>query len=385
MIDMNKKRILTGDRPTGKLHLGHYVGSLKNRVKLQDEYDCYFIIADLHTLTTAPEKTGELKENIRELVLDYLSIGIDPAKSTVYVQSQIPEVAELAVIFSNLATVPRLQRVPTLKDVMRDADIKIPSLGLLGYPVLQAADILMVKADLVPVGRDQASHIEVTREIAREFNRLYPLDSTRGPVSRFLPVSAPSRDKSKRDDKSLGELCAVGNPSTTATPRDVFPIPEALIPEDIGTLPGTDGREKMSKSVGNVINLSDDSQAIKKKVMGMYTDPSRIHGTEPGNVEENPVFVYLDAFASETGDKQHVTRTEQYKERYRKGTVGDIEVKEFLFEVLEGFLQPLRKKRAEFEEKAELVDQILKEGTERARAEAQRTLADVKMVMKIDY
>src|SRR4030043_1318897 len=176
---MERKRLLTGDRPTGKLHLGHYVGSLKNRVKLQDEYDCYFIIADLHTLTTAPEKTGQLKENIRELVLDYLSVGIDPAKATIFVQSQVPEIAQLAVIFGNLASVPRLERVPTLKDVMRDATIQIPSFGLLGYPVLQAADILSVRADLVPVGRDQASHIEVTREIAREFNRLYPIGALR--------------------------------------------------------------------------------------------------------------------------------------------------------------------------------------------------------------
>lgn len=340
MIDMNKKRILTGDRPTGKLHLGHYVGSLKNRVKLQDEYDCYFIIADLHTLTTAPEKTGELKENIRELVLDYLSIGIDPAKSTVYVQSQIPEVAELAVIFSNLATVPRLQRVPTLKDVMRDADIKIPSLGLLGYPVLQAADILMVKANLVPVGRDQASHIEVTREIAREFNRIYD---------------------------------------------EVFPIPEALIPKDIGTLPGTDGKAKMSKSAGNVINLSDDSATVKKKVMGMYTDPKRIHGDEPGDVEGNPVFIYLDAFVPELRDQSLELRVKEYKQRYQKGTVGDVQVKEFLFEVLEEFLQPIRQRRTSFEKQPELVDQILREGTTKARAEAQKTLTEVKKVMKIDY
>src|SRR3989337_722093 len=182
-----KKRILTGDRPTGKLHLGHYVGSLKNRLRLQSEYECFFIIADLHTLTTAPEKTEELKKNIRDLVLDYLSVGIDPAKATIYLQSQIPEVCELAVIFGNLVSVPRLQRMPTLKDVMRDAHIKIPSSGLLGYPVLQAADILMVKADLVPVGRDQESHIEITREIAREFNRLY-----RGPVTTFPPASAQS-------------------------------------------------------------------------------------------------------------------------------------------------------------------------------------------------
>src|SRR3989304_817003 len=366
---MNKKRILTGDRPTGKLHLGHYVGSLKNRVKLQDEYDCYFIVADLHTLTTAPEKTGELKENIRELVLDYLSIGIDPAKSTVYVQSQIPEVAELAVIFSNLATVPRLQRVPTLKDVMADAHIKIPSLGLLGYPVLQAADILMVRANLVPVGRDQASHIEVTREIAKEFNRLYPLRS--------------SRKNPEPIQQAQGKLAQQG--STSQITSGVFPIPEAWIPEDIGTLPGTDGKAKMSKSAGNVINLSDDSATVKKKVMGMYTDPKRIHGDEPGDVEGNPVFIYLDAFVPELRDQSLELRVKEYKQRYQKGTVGDVQVKEFLFEVLEEFLQPIRQRRTSFEKQPELVDQILREGTTKARAEAQKTLTEVKKVMKIDY
>lgn len=335
-----KKRILTGDRPTGRLHLGHYVGSLKNRVRLQDKYDCFFIVADLHTLTTQPEKTSQLKENINQMVLDYLSVGIDPAKSTIYIQSQIPEVAELAVIFGNLVSVPRLQRVPTLKDVMRDAAIAIPSHGLLGYPVLQAADILMVRANLVPVGRDQASHIEVTREIAKEFNRLY---------------------------------------------GEAFPVPEALIPEDIGTLPGTDGKVKMSKSAGNVINLSDPPDEVRKQVMGMYTDPSRVHGDEPGHVEGNPVFVYLDAFASETGNTKHVTRVEELKERYRQGKVKDIEVKEFLVEVLEEFLGPIRKKRAEFEKQPELVEKILKEGTQRARAEAQETLDLVRRAMKINY
>lgn len=329
-----KKRILTGDRPTGRLHLGHYVGSLKNRVRLQDEYECFFIVADLHTLTTRPERTADLKENVRDLVLDYLSVGIDPAKATIYLQSQIPEVAELAIIFSNLITVPRLERLPTLKDVMRDADIKIPSFGLLGYPVLQAADILMVKADLVPVGKDQASHIEVTREIAKEFNRLY---------------------------------------------GQAFNIPDALIPDDIGTLPGTDGKAKMSKSAGNVINLSDDSETVKKKVMGMYTDPKRVHGDEPGETEKNPVFVYLKAF----GDKNYESRIMNYEEQYKKGKVKDVEVKEFLVEVLEEFLQPIRKKRAEFEKQSELVEKILKEGTEKARKEAQETLEDVRRAMKI--
>src|SRR3990167_469527 len=329
-----KKRILTGDRPTGKLHLGHYVGSLKNRLRLQNEYECFFIIADLHTLTTAPEKTGELKKNIRDLVLDYLSVGIDPKKATIYLQSQIPEVAELAVIFGNLVSVPRLNRMPTLKDVMRDAHIQIPSYGLLGYPVLQAADILMVKADLVPVGRDQESHIEITREIAGRFNNTY---------------------------------------------RDVFPLPLALIPEDIGTLPGTDGKAKMSKTAGNVINLSDSAEEVKKKVMAMYTDPERIHGDEPGKVEGNPVFVYLDAFADH-GDQKKI---EEYKERYLKGKIKDVEVKVYLLEVLDRFLQPLRTLRKEFEKQDGLVEEVLKEGTKKARKEAQKTLEDVRRAMKM--
>lgn len=336
-----KKRILTGDRPTGKLHLGHYVGSLKNRIKLQDEYECFFIIADLHTLTTAPEKTSELAENVRQLVLDYLSVGIDPKKATIYLQSQIPEVAELAVIFGNLVSVPRLERMPTLKDVMRDAQIKIPSYGLLGYPVLQAADILMVKADLVPVGRDQESHIEMTREIAGRFNNTF------------------------------------GSPSTGS--GQVFPLPVALVPKDIGTLPGTDGRAKMSKSAGNVINLSDSAGEVKKKVMAMYTDPKRIHGDESGKVEGNPVFVYLDAFA-EHGDPAKI---EEFKERYRKGKIKDIEVKEYLFEVLERFLEPIRQIRAEFEKQPGLVEKILTEGTKRTRVQAQDTLSQVLKAMKM--
>jgi tryptophanyl-tRNA synthetase len=329
------KRILTGDRPTGKLHLGHYVGSLKNRVKLQDEYECFFIIADLHTLTTRPEKTADLKDNIFQMVLDYLSIGIDPKKSTIYVQSQIPEVGQLAVIFANLTTVSRLERMPTLKDVMRDADITIPSYGLLGYPVLQAADILMVKANLVPVGKDQISHVEVTREIARDFNRTY-----------------------------------------TA----VFPEPEALIGE-IPTLPGTDGATKMSKSAGNVINLSDNAEEVEKKVMGMYTDPKRIHATDPGTVEGNPVFTYLDAFGFESDKLQ----TTNYKLLYSKGQVGDIEVKKYLIKILNNFLDPIRKRRLEYEKSPELVEKILKEGTGKTRQEAQKTLDDVKKAMKLDY
>ena len=336
-----KKRILTGDRPTGKLHLGHYVGSLKNRIRLQEEYDCYFIVADLHTLTTAPEKTGDLTQNIKDLVLDYLSVGIDPKKATIYLQSQIPEVAELAVIFGNLVSVQRFNRMPTLKDVMRDAHIKIPSYGLLGYPVLQAADILMVKADLVPVGRDQESHIEITREIAGRFNNTY---------------------------------------------NEIFPLPVALVPKDIGTLPGTDGKAKMSKSAGNVINLSDDKETVKKKVMAMYTDPKRVHGDEPGDVTNNPVFIYLDAFVTEIRNPKSEIRKEELKIRYQKGDVKDVEVKEFLVEVLEEFLEPIRKRRSEFEKQPDLVEKILKEGTEKARAAAQKTLEDVRGAMNMgDY
>ncbi len=332
---MTMKRILTGDRPTGKLHLGHYVGSLRNRIKLQDEYECFFIIADLHTLTTKPEKTGELKENIHQMVLDYLSVGIDPQKATIYIQSQIPEVTELAIIFGNLTTVPRLERMPTLKDVMRDAEIQIPSYGLLGYPVLQAADILMVKGDLVPVGKDQQSHIEVTREIARDFNRTY----------------AP-----------------------------VFPEPDVLVGE-VPTLPGTDGASKMSKSKGNVINLSDSAEEVEKKVMSMYTDPTRIKATDPGHVEGNPVFVYLDAFGKESDQAQIA----EYKKLYTTGQVGDIEVKKYLVKVLNNFLDPIRKKRAEYEAQPGLMEKVLKGGTEKARKEAQKTLVEVKQAMKLDY
>ena len=328
---MKKKRILTGDRPTGKLHLGHFVGSLKNRVRLQEEYECFFIIADLHTLTTAPEKEkiAKLSENIREMVLDYLSVGIDPTKSTIYLQSQVPEVTYLSLLFSMFVSVPRCQRVPTLKEVMRDLQIKQPSLGLLTYPVLQAADILMVRADLVPVGKDQESHIELTREIARKFN------------------------------SEFGE---------------VFPEPEPLIGE-VPTLVGTDGKAKMSKSLDNCIYLSDSEDVVKKKVMKMYTDPNRVHSTDPGRVEGNPVFIYHDAF---NPNKEEV---EDLKERYREGRVGDIEVKEKLAKALNEFLDTIRKRRKEFESQPELVSDILREGSGRARKEAQNTLKLVKEAM----
>jgi len=330
-----KKRILTGDRPTGKLHLGHYVGSLANRVQLQDEYECFFIIADLHTLTTAPEKEKleKLPENIRSLVLDYLAAGIDPENSVIYIQSKVPEVTYLSLLFSMLVTVPRCQRIPTLKEVMRDLKIQQPSLGLLTYPVLQAADILMVRADLVPVGKDQESHIELSREVARRFNQLY---------------------------------------------GEVFPEPRALIGE-VPTLVGTDGQAKMSKSLGNCIYLSDDAKTVREKVMKMYTDPTRIHPTDPGHVEGNPVFAYHDAFNS---NKEEV---EDLKKRYRKGRVGDIEVKEKLAKALNKFLDPIRERRQEYESQPGLVEEILTEGCKRARTEARETLRLAKEAMGLDY
>jgi len=329
----NKPRILTGDRPTGPLHLGHYIGTLKNRVKLQDEFDCFFIMADLHTLTTdfSKDKTSTLKDRVRGLVLDYLSVGIDPAKSVIYQQSKVPQVTYLESIFTNLITVPRAQRVPTLKDVIRDLHLQQPSLGLLNYPVLQAADILMVKANLVPVGKDQESHVEVTREIAATFNKTY---------------------------------------------GEVFPIPKALI-GDGGTLIGTDGQAKMSKSIGNCIYLSDDVDTVNKKVKGMYTDPTRLKPTDPGHIEGNPVFIYHDAF------NDNKAEVDDLKARYIKGQVGDVEVKEKLSLAINKFLDPIRSKRAQYEGKFDLIDNIIEEGSKKAAIEAQKTLDEVLSAMGI--
>lgn len=333
MDEKRKGRILTGDRPTGKLHLGHYVGTLRNRVRLQDEYECFFIIADYHLLTTRLQNLDEIEQNVRELVLDYLSVGIDPGKSTIFLQSLVTQIPELHLLFSMLVSVPRLQRVPTLKEVMRDLKLETASYGLLGYPVLQAADILVVKGDLVPVGKDQASHIEVTREIARRFNELY----------------AP-----------------------------VFPEPQALI-GDVPTLVGTDGKAKMSKSLGNAIFLSDDPKTVEKKVMSMYTDPTRIHATDPGHVAGNPVFIYHDVF---NPDKEEVN---DLKRRYRAGRVGDVEVKRKLARALNNFLDPIRERRSHYENRPGLVDEIIHAGSARASAEGAATLAAARDAMGIDY
>ena len=332
-----RKRILTGDRPTGKLHLGHYVGSLANRVALQESYECFFIIADLHVLTTKPTRDdiAQIPQHIRDLVLDHLAVGIDPEKVTFYVQSAVKEIYQINLIFEMLVTVPRLTRLPSIKDMARNANIDEEQLpfGLLGYPVLQAADILMPRAHLVPVGKDNEAHVEITREIARRFNFLY---------------------------------------------GDVFPEPDALVP-DVGTLPGTDGQGKMSKSAGNAIFLSDDPRTVAQKVRAMYTDPARIRADIPGKVEGNPVFAYHDAFNPDLAEVNDL------KDRYRTGRVGDVEVKKKLLTAIEAFLEPIRERRTRYEANPALVDEIIAAGNERTRAVARETVMMMEAAMGMGY
>lgn len=332
---MTKKRILTGDRPTGKLHLGHWVGSLQNRVRLQDEYDCFFIIADLHTLTTRPEKEAiaEVPVNIRDMVLDYLALGIDPERSTIFVQSAVPETTELQLILSNLVSLPRLERIPSIKDMADAAGLEVLPFGLVGYPVLQAADILLPRADVVPVGRDNVPHVEVTREIARRFNSLY---------------------------------------------GEVFPEPEALV-SDVPTLPGIYGQQKMSKSLGNAIMLSDSAEAVRQMVMKMFTDPNRTRADIPGQVEGNPVFIYHDAFNPDQAE------VDDLKDRYRAGKVGDVEVKQKLAGALNEFLDPVRERRAQFDQNPGIVEEILHEGNRKTREVAKVTMERVREEMGLTY
>lgn len=328
-VPARRPRILTGDRPTGPLHLGHLVGTLQNRVRLQDAYDCTFIIADLHMLTTrnAPEQIAEIDANARTLVLDALSAGLEPDRVTFYLQSLVPEVMELTGLLQSLVTVNRLERIPSLKEMASDTGQEM-SLALLGYPVLQAADILAVRADVVPVGKDNYAYVEVTREIARRFNARY---------------------------------------------GSVFPEPE-IIAGDVPTLIGTDGQRKMSKSLGNAIALSDPAPVVRKKVMGMYTDPNRITASTPGRVEGNPVFAYLDAFGTD-----HAIIASM-KDRYRSGTVGDVEVKTYLIEVLEAMLHPMRARRELFSAPG-VVEALIEEGSARVRAETVETLRLVRTAM----
>lgn len=332
---MTQPRILTGDRPTGRLHLGHYVGSLANRVRLQTQYDTFIIIADLHTLTTRPERNfiREIPTYIREMMLDYLAVGLDPAHCTIFVQSAIPETYELALLCEMLVSVPRLERLPSLKDMARDANLDSMPFGLLGYPVLQAADILLPRAQLVPVGKDNQAHVELSAEIARRFNLLY------GPV---------------------------------------FPEPKALV-SDTPALVGTDGKSKMSKSAGNAIFLADDADTVRAKVKMMYTDPNRLRATDPGTVEGNPVFTYHDVFNPDTA------AVAELKERYRAGQVGDVEVKNQLAAALNAFLEPFREKRAYYLAHPTLVQDVLAEGIRRMQATARDTMRLVREATGLAY
>lgn len=326
-----EKRILTGDRPTGKLHLGHYVGSLQNRVELQDKYDTFLIIADVQALTTNFDRPEKLKEDVRQVARDYLAAGIDPQKTTIFVQSLVPEIAELTVFYSMIVTVNQLRHNPTIKSEAEQYGYKEMSYGFLGYPVSQAADITFCRANLVPVGEDQIPHIEQTRKIVRKFNNMY---------------------------------------------GEVFPEPEALI-SDFPRLMGLDGKNKMSKSLNNAIYLSDSKDQVAQKIMKAKTDPARIHKDDPGHPEVCTVFHYHQAFNTEESD--------EIAEKCRAGTIGCVACKKRMAEKLNDFLEPMRERRKKYLENPELVDQILIEGTEKARKEAQETLKKVREVMKIDY
>ncbi|HVA78074.1 MAG TPA: tryptophan--tRNA ligase [Candidatus Binataceae bacterium] len=328
------KRILTGDRPTGPLHLGHYVGSLANRVKLQDDYETFVLIADIQALTDNFERPEMLEANVLEVATDYLAVGLDPEKVKIVVQSMVPELTELTIYYMNLVTTATLERNPTLKDEIKQKHFtKGLPVGFYTYPISQAADITIFKAELVPVGEDQLPMIEQTREIVRRFNRLY---------------------------------------------KKILVEPRAMLGQ-VARLPGTDGGAKMSKSLGNCIYLGDSPEQVRKRVMSMYTDPTRIHPTDPGHIEGNPVFTYHDIFNPDKGE------VDDLKDRYVKGTVGDVEVKEKLLKALNNFLEPIRERRAEFASKPARVREIIVEGTRKGRAVAQHTMEEVRVAMKIAY
>ena len=328
-----KKRILTGDTPTGKLHLGHYVGTLENRVKLQDQYEMFIILADTHALTTLSATPELIKNYTREVLLDNLSVGLDPKNVTFFIESGVSEIYELAAIFSMYVSHNRALRNPTIKDEISSKSLGDQfSLGFVNYPIYQAADILCVKGQLVPVGVDQEAHLEQAREIARAINKL--------------------------------------------TNSNIFPEPEALIGR-VGKLVGSDGNPKMGKSLNNTIYLSDSTEEVEKRVMNMFTDPKRIHPTDPGTIAGNPVFTYLDSFAKEK-DKGKI---DEYKDRYEKGEVGDVEVKKYLAQVLNNFLNPIRERRLEYESQPEVLDKILVEGTAKTKKVASETLSEVRSEM----
>ena len=339
---MTKPIILTGDRPTGKLHLGHYVGSLKNRVILQneDKYEMFVFLADQQALTDHAKEAALIKESIGNVALDYLSVGLDPTKSTIFIQSQIPELAELTMYYMNLVSLARLERNPTVKTEIAQKGFgeSIPA-GFLVYPISQAADITAFKANYVPVGNDQKPMIEQTREIVRSFHHTYNCD--------------------------------------------ILVEPEGLYPENekAGRLPGLDGNAKMSKSLGNGIYLSDDADTVRKKVMSMYTDPNHIRVEDPGQIEGNMVFHYLDIFGTES-DQADI---QAMKEHYQAGGLGDVKTKRYLLDILERELAPIRERRLEYAKDMGQVFEMLKKGSETARQAAGQTLSEVKAAMGINY
>ena len=343
------KIILTGDRPTGRLHLGHYVGSLRRRVELQNagDYEKMFVyMADVQALTDNADNPEKIRQNIIEVALDYLAAGLDPEKCTLFIQSQIPELAELTTYLMNLITVSRVQRNPTVKTEikMRNFEANIP-LGFFCYPVSQAADITLFKATTVPAGEDQEPMLEVTRELVRRFNNTY---------------------------------------------AEVLVEPDILFPENLTArrLPGTDGKEKMSKSLGNCIYLSDSADEVWQKVRSMYTDPEHVNLNDPGHVEGNAVFTYLDAFSTEQDFADfwpEYKNLDELKDHYRRGGLGDMKCKKFLNQVLTRFLEPMRQRRHEFEQDIPEIYNILKKGTERARETAAQTMDEVRRAMRIDY
>jgi tryptophanyl-tRNA synthetase len=344
MTGMTKPIVLTGDTPTGSLHLGHYVGSIENRVRMQDDYQCYFLLANTHAFSTHCDRAALVRDHVRAITLDYLACGIDPKKSSIFVESDVPAIYELTAWFSMVVSFPRLMRNPTIKDEIRDKELGDQySTGFLLYPLLQVADILAMRAEWVPVGEDQLPHLELTREVARRFNQLY------------CGVDPHTDDA---DYVKAGGL---------------FPIPQAIVGRikrlvGLGG-PGPSGELlKMSKSLGNAILLSDDADTVKKKIMGMYTDPKRLRATDPGTVENNPLWIFHDTFNQDTG------WVADAKERYRAGTIGDVECKRALIDVIDDFLTPIRTRYAELKGDLTLVDNVLRQGAEQANAVAAQTL-----------
>ena len=333
VTNKDKKRILTGIRPTGALHLGHYVGALENWAKLQEEYDCFFLIADYQAMGDHLNDIEGIRRSVHEVTLDWLSVGLDPAKSSFVIQSHVPEHAELAMLLSMVTPIGWLERNPTLKAERVRLESEGLSVGFYTYPVSQVADIALPKGDLVPVGEDQVPHIEMTREVIRRFNRMF---------------------------------------------GQTFPEPDSLVGR-VARLPGTDGQAKMSKSLGNVIYLSDEEDSVKQKVRNMYTDPNRTRADIPGRVEGNPVFAYHDAFNSDHDEVSDL------KDRYKKGSVGDVEVKQKLSDAINRFLDPIREKRAYYEGRPMVVKEALVEGTRKAKSIAETTMREVREKMGISY